>query len=337
MSDRSDVLLGAYLDQWQARRERQLRPSTRKSYRQLIRAYLQPHLGDRRLGELDRRLLEDVYANLLACGGVNGKPLSPRTVEYVHQLLHTVLQDALLDGLLTDNPARSARPPRHDPDAIELDDEPEIWTVEQATAFLRFVDEHPWRALWHLAVGTGARRGELLGLRWRDVDLEAARVDIRRALSVVDGVPRLLGTKHANRRVVHVGDSVVDALYRHEQQQRRRRDAADLWQDRWGLVFTGDDGSPIDPMAVTVAFRGLVRCAPVPVVRFHDVRHFHATVLIAAGVAPKVVSRRLGHTSMEVTMDVYGHVLPSMDGEAADRLDLALRTAGTMRSATSTR
>jgi integrase len=238
----------------------------------------------------------------------------------------------VLDGLLSTNPAASLRPPRHRPDIEELDDERELWAAADAARFLAFVDDHPWRALWHLAVGTGARRGELLGLRWREVDLEAGRVTICRALSVVDGVPRLLGTKTSGRRVVSIGASVVDALRRHGQQQRAQREAAAAWHDRWGLVFTEADGAPIDPLAVTKEFRRLVREAPVPVVRLHDVRHAHASILLGSGVSVPVVSRRLGHSTTATTLNVYSHVLPGMDDEAADRIEAALTDGRSPRS-----
>jgi integrase len=147
---------------------------------------------------------------------------------------------------------------------VELDEIPAVWTPAQAARFLAFVDGHELRALWHLALGTGARRGELLGLRWQDVDLDQRRICIQRALSVVDGVPRLLATKTSKRRTLSVAPSVVDALRHHQHlQERHRRDAAD-WPDRWGLVFTDEDGAPIDPMTATKAFRALVAEAPVP-------------------------------------------------------------------------
>ena len=318
-------LLGDYLDEWLARRAVRLRPSSYKSYRQLIGCYLKPHLGGIALGHLDRRRLENLYGFLITQGGQGGKSLAVRTVKYVHMVLGRALEDAVLDGLLERNPARSAHPPEHHPDVTELPDETAVWTTEDAARFLTFVDDHPLRAVWHLAVGTGARRGELLGLRWRDVDLDAATVHIQRALSVVDGVPRLLGTKTSNRRVIAIGDSVVDALRRHREEQEDRRRVATEWTNRWGLVFTDEVGGPIDPMAVTMEFRDLVRQAPVPVVRLHDTRHFHATALLSAGVPPKVVSQRLGHSTIAMTLDVYSHVLPSMDGEAAAQLDAALK------------
>lgn len=322
---RNELRLDAYLDDWLERRRTQLRPTTHHSYRQLIRAYLRPRLGHHRLTDLERPIIERAYAELFARGGRHGRSLAPKTVQYCHGVLRRALEDAVLDGLLDDNPARSARPPRHDPADDELDDDLQVWTGEEAARFLAFVDDHPWRALWHLALGTGARRGELLGLRWADVDLDAAEVRIRRSLSVVDGVARLLGTKTSRSRTLSIGDAVVSAVRRHRDEQSEIRAAASRWEDRWGLMFTEADGGPIDPMRLTNEFRELVRRAPVSVIRLHDLRHTHASLLLAAGVPIKVVSDRLGHTTIAMTMDVYGHVLPAMDADAAARLDAVLR------------
>ena len=328
MSDAGDALpLGVYLDEWLQRRAPQLRPATQENYRRTIGIYLAPHLGEVALGELDRLRLERFFTWLQACGGQRGGRLSVRTVAYAHMVLASALKDAVLDGLLEANPARGVRLPRYDPQATELAEEPEVWTPQQARAFLAFVDDHDSRALWHLAIGTGARRGELLGLRWRDVDLDAARIDVRRSLSMIDGVARLLATKTANRRVLAIGASVVEALRRHAHQQQQRRAAAARWDERWDLVFTDDEGAPVAPGRVTYEFRRLVRQAPVPVVRLHDLRHFHATALLQAGVSPKVVSQRLGHSKVAITLDVYAHVLPAMDTEAAEWFDTALQAA----------
>jgi integrase len=189
-------------------------------------------------------------------------------------------------------------------------------------------DEWQERGWMRVGKGTGARRGELLGLRWREVDLDAGHITISRGLSFVEGVPRLLGTKTSRRRVVSIGASVIDALRRHEEQQRAKREAATDWQDRWGLVFTQADGAPIDPLAVTKEFRALVRSAPVPVIRLQDVRHAHASILLGEGVPIPAVSRRLGHATVSMTLDVYSHVLPGMDAEAAAKIETALRHGG---------
>ncbi len=276
--DDLDESLGTYLDDWLERRRPQLRPTTQHSYQQLIRCYLQPMLGEVQLRKLDRRILERAYARLLASGGRSGRPLSTKTVQYCHGVLRRALEDATLDGLLEANPARIARPPRHAPDDDEFDDDLQVWTGAQAADFLAFVEGHPLRALWHLALGTGARRGELLGLRWVDVDLDSGQIRIRRSLSVIEGVPRLLGTKTSRSRTLSIGSSVVEALRRHRDEEEHRHRAADEWRNRWGLAFTGVQGEPIDPIQVTTTFRDLVRRAPVPVIRLHDLRHSNASL-----------------------------------------------------------
>lgn len=330
MGSPDDWLLGDYLDDWLERRRSQLRPTTLHGYRQAIDAYLRPQLGAVRLTELDRPTLERHYARLLASGGMNGKPLSPGTVKHAHAILHRALKDAFLDGLLDHNPAQLARTPRRDPGAVELDDDLQVWTSQQAAHFLDLVDDHPLRTLWHLAIGTGCRRGELLGLRWQDVDLGAHQVRVRRALTVVDGVTRLLGTKTSRTRTLSVGDSVVAALERErDEQAAHRRSAGEGWADRWGLVFTDATGAPTEPMTVTREFRRLVRTLDVPVIRFHDLRHTHASLLLEQNVPIKVVSERLGHATISMTMDIYAHLLPAMDEDAVARLEATLDAART--------
>lgn len=325
MPSPDSLLLGDYLDEWLERRRSQLRPTTLHGYRQAIDAYLRPQLGDIRITELDRPTLERHYARLLSSGGMNGKSLSPSTVRHAHAILHRALKDAFLDGLLDRNPAQLARTPKRDPATVDLDDDLQVWTSQQAARFLELVDDHPLRALWHLAIGTGGRRGELLGLRWQDVDLVAHQIRIRRALTVVDGVTRLLGTKTSRTRSLSVGDSVVAALERErDEQAARRRSAGEDWADRWGLVFTDGTGAPIVPMTVTREFRRLVRVLDVPVIRFHDLRHTHASLLLEQQVPIKVVSERLGHVTISMTMDIYAHLLPAMDEEAVARLEAKL-------------
>lgn len=327
MLEPEDPLVGDYLQEWLGRRRSQLRPTTLRCYRQTINSYVVPHLGKHRLTQIDRTLLEEVYDALLAGGGLHGKPLSTRTVELTHAVLHRAMQDAVLDDLLERNPCEHARRPKRAADQVEVDDELQVWTAAQTVRFLRLVDDHPLRPVWHLAIGTGARRGELLGLRWCDVDLEAGSITIRRGLTAEGGVPRLLGTKTSRARTLSITPEVIDALrqWRSRQDAQRTAGGRDFEEaDRWGLVFTDTDGAPIPPMTVTVEFRRLVRELDVPTIRFHDLRHTHATLLLGRNVPIKVVSERLGHTKIAMTMDIYAHTLPAMDRDAALRFDQAV-------------
>jgi integrase len=322
--DRELPTLAAWLEAWNERRRDQLRPHSRKTDASMTRNYVLPHLGDLRLDELDRRTLERTYARLLAAGGHRGRALSPKTVRNVHVMLKTALKDACQAGLLEANPAEKARPPRLDPAAVELRADPRVWTGEEAAAFLRSVDDHPWRALWHLAIGTGARRGELVGLRWVDVRLEDAEVRIRRSLSVVNGEVALLPTKTARPRVLCIADSVVDAMSRHRDEHERKRVSAPTWRQRWDLVFTDDTGGHVPPAAVSRVWRRLLADVAVPNLRFHDLRHTHASLLLALGVPMKVVSERLGHSTIRMTLDTYAHLLPGQDADAAARFERLL-------------
>ena len=188
----------------------------------------------------------------------------------------------------------------------------------------------PYRDLFSVAIYTGLRRSELLGLRWTDVDLDRGR------LSVVAGLHRLTGkglvllpTKTArSRRSVSVGAEALDTLRHVRMQQLENRLAAGpAWHDT-GFVFTKGDGSPIDPEKVTHAFARVARGAGLTGVRFHDLRHTHASLMLQAGVHPKVVSERLGHASVTITLDTYSHVLPGLQEDATARFSEVLATAG---------
>jgi len=175
-----------------------------------------------------------------------------------------------------------------------------------------------------LAAATGMRRGEVLGLRWEDVDLANRSLTVRRALSVVQGHAMLKQPKTSRCRTLRLDGITIAVLEQRGRAQERDRADAVEWRDHWNLVFTHTDGRHLDPVRVTHAFRRAVLDAPVPRVRLHDLRHTHATLLLQAGVPVKVVSERLGHAQISLTLDIYAHVLPAMDADAADRFAAAV-------------
>ncbi|MBW3665737.1 MAG: site-specific integrase [Actinobacteria bacterium] len=316
----SDVpTVGAYLRDWMEIQRHRLQPTSWKSYLGCVERYLIPNLGDIPLGELSAVQLEKLWARLLESGGQDGASLSPRTVQYAAQTLHKALNDAVRTELLGRNVASLAETPNL---AVDGEDttELQVWTAEQVRAFLDAIYDDPHRDIWELALGTGMRRGEQLGLRWQDVDLEDGLLYIRRSLQVVDGSARLKSTKTSRSRRIRIDDRLVDVLgWRRQVQDRQRRRAGDRWVDEWGLVFTDTDGSWLNPMNISAAFRRLVRRLDVPNIRLHDLRHTHATLLLEAGVPIKVVSERLGHASVQATLEVYAHVLPAMEADAVVR------------------
>ena len=315
--------LAAYLADWLELQRTQLQPSTLRQYTGTVNRYLVPHLGDRPVAAITHRDISDFYRRLLLGGGLRGKPLALVTVQRVAAMTHKVFEDAVRDDLIAANPCDKALLPRIDPNAPPR--ELRVWTTEQLAAFLVHQRRRRLWALWVVAAGTGMRRGELLGLRWRDVDVAARTVHVRRSLSLVAGIPQLKVPKSNRARSLHVGPAVLHAFEVCRQQQQRDAEGIERpLQDEsatWGLVFTEPDGGLIAPQKVTDAFREAVRDAPVPVLRFHDLRHSHATWMLQAGVSPKVVSERLGHASVKTTLDLYAEVLPPMDQDAAERFE----------------
>ena len=192
------------------------------------------------------------------------------------------------------------------------------WTKEQLKAFLESVADDRLSPLWHTISMTGMRRGEAIGLRWNDVDLEAGRLSVRRAL-IPDGREVIVSEPKTvkGRRVIALDPGTVEVL---KAQAARQLDEQRDWDEAWvetGLVFTQENGAALDPETVTRYFRQAVKKSMLPPIRLHDLRHTHATLALQAGIHPKVVSERLGHATVSITLDTYSHAIPAMQEEAA--------------------
>jgi len=310
------VDVGEYLDQWMVRQRLRLRPRTWDAYRLTIDTYIAPALGRVPLDALGPAAIEQLYGELLDHGGRGDRPLSLATIRHVHGVLHKALADAVRVELLPTNPADRVALPRHDlrdraPATVQA------WTAEEARRFLRHTRDDVHGNLWAVALCTGMRRGELLGLRWRDVDLDDRLVTVTGALTEHRGRVQRMPTKTNRVRRLHIDDRTAAALVR---ERSARSPTTSATGDLADLVFAEADGAPLSPQRTSHRFRRLVRrLDDVPAIRLHDVRHTHATLLLHAGVPIKVVSERLGHATIAMTLDVYAHVLPAMDREAADR------------------
>ena len=214
---------------------------------------------------------------------------------------------------LARNPADLADPPRVSAPSHEL----RTWSAEQLAAFLDSQRNDRLYALWHTLAMTGLRRGEALGLRWQDVDLEAGRLAVRRALVPCGREVLVSEPKTARgRRVVALDPETVAVLKGQAARQLEEQQAAQSWTDT-GLVFTSEDGEALHPEVVSRFFRKAVKEAMLPDIRLHDLRHTHATLALRAGIHPKVVSERLGHATVAITLDTYSHAIPAMQEEAA--------------------
>lgn len=318
------MTVAEYLERWLGDyAAHNVNPRTLAGYQMIVRQHLIPALGSLRLEQLHPMHVEHYYARALELGKKTrgGGGLSPTTVLQHHRVLREALSHAVRKGLLARNPADLVEPPRRNRPEMK------VLTPEQVPALLRAV-EGTWLYMpVFLAVHTGMRLSEILGLTWGDVDLEARKIHVRQTLFwETDGRFRFLPPKGGRGRVIKVGPDVVTALRRHRSEQAKWRLAMGPAWPPYDLVVTREDGMPISPGTVSPAFAKVVRRLGLSI-RFHDLRHTHATLLLRAGVPPKVVAERLGHSTITVTMDVYSHVLPDMQEEAVARFEQVLGRA----------
>lgn len=322
--DRSTLTVQDYLNQWLLAHSLEVKPRTRAGYAHLIKNYVAPRIGGKRLQSLRPADLSALYRQLLESGGRNGKPLSPRTVEYVHAVLRKAFADAVRnDQLLTSNPAERAKRPRKEQAPAS-----DMWTAEHLASFLKTTSEHRLHAYFRLAGYTGARRGELMNLRWSDVKLgDEASIRLRGTVSVIDGVRVEGTTKGGRERTVSIDPGTTSVLVEHRRkQQQERAVAASSWVDG-DHVFRSELGAPLFPDTPTALMAKLLRRHNqeaataggllLPVIRLHDLRHLHATLLLKAGVPVHVVASRLGHSDPAITLRVYAHVLDDQASQAA--------------------
>lgn len=316
----SKLTVARYLSaEWLPAIKPTVRPSTFESYRMLIDKHVAPALGGTRLQALTPARLNGFYADLLSDGRKDGRGgLAPKTVRNVHVTLRKALGDAVKWNLLARNPAQFADPPKM---RDAGDREMKTWTADELRAFLDLAAGDRLYPAFLLAASTGMRRGEVLGLRWIDVDLDAARLSVRQTLLSVDYKLSFSSPKSAKgRRSIALDKGTVAALRAWKKAQLEERFAIGSNYSDNGLVFPRVDGNPLHPDLFSQSFDRLVARADVPRIRLHDLRHTHATLALQAGVHPKVVSERLGHSTVSLTLDVYSHAVPAMEADAAERI-----------------
>jgi integrase len=303
--------LGQFLEEiWLPAIEPTVRATTFVNYRSHVQHQIGSRLGDVALDEIDGPRLNLFYAQLAADGRVNGEGgLSPASVRRIHATLHRALRDAVRWGYLPDNPADRCDPPRVRAGGFV---EMKTWDASQLRRFLATVTNDPLYPLWLLLAMTGMRRGEALGLRWMDVDLGRAQLSVRQTLVPVGGRVVFSQPKTARgRRVLALDDITVAALRDLRNQSRRESET---------LVFLHEMGEHLNPSEVSRRFRRLVTRSGLPRIRLHDLRHTHATLALEAGIHPKIVSERLGHATVSLTLDVYSHAVAHMQAEAASQI-----------------
>ena len=318
----SRITVGEHLEQWsQNYAVMHTSPRTAESYQSEVRNHLIPALGAIPLCQLQPQQIENYYTHALSEGRKDTKGgLSARTVLYHHRILSEALSHAVKMRLVSRNVAKAVDPPR--PRRAKI----ATLASDDIPKFLKAASDTPYYALFFTALSTGMRLGEILGLRWCDVDLDSGSLFVVQSLYKSDGVCEMREPKSPHsRRQIAMPSSLIQLLQQHHAKQEVQNILLGRELTGSDLVFAHPDGKPLDRHTVSHSFTKLLEKAGLPHIRFHDLRHTHATLMLKAGVHPKIVSERLGHASVAFTLDTYSHVVPGLQEAAAERFDKLLK------------
>ncbi|WP_339803294.1 site-specific integrase [Paenibacillus sp. FSL R5-0744] len=313
--------VATFFTSWLAQKQMNVRPGTYKTYRWLVNYHIIPQLGQYKMVNLSPQHLVSMYDRLQ-----NGeRKLSPQTINHVHKVLHDALKMAVQWGQLTRNVSDLVKPPKL-PRA-----ETKVWTENELVKFLEFTKNSRYYIIFLLAATTGMRRGEVLGVKWDDIDLKAGKLTVRRSYTrgLVGHIFQEPKTRAGIRSIV-LPQQTIDALKQHRlllEGDIRTSEKKGTEYNNHGLVVQTKNGFPVNPYYLESRWLDLLRKSGLPKIRLHDLRHTHASLLLKAGVHPKVVSERLGHSSITITLDRYSHLFPTMQQEAAEKLDDLLKSA----------
>ncbi len=304
-----------FLDDWLETKKHHVAEQTWSYYTQIVRDYIKPNLGKYKLRELSTRRIQSFYNQLVEQG------VGLRTIEKTHSVIHASLNSALKYGLVISNPDTFTDPPK------PIKKEMRFLNIEEVKKLLQVATEGNDRnySLYYLAIVTGMRQGELLGLQWKNVDLDKGIIKVIQNLkrlpkgNLVFGKPK---TKTSIRSIT-IGQETIEVLRTHKEMIERERyneSINDLWKEM-DMVFPSTIGTPIDPTNLLMKFRQLLKKAGLSRIRFHDLRHTSASLMLNNGVDVLVASRRLGHSKPSITLDVYGHLLSSVQDSVASKMD----------------
>ena len=307
-----DQTLETYLAGWLRDIESTVKQRTLENYAYFVNTHITPGLGKIKLKNLKPEKVGALIRDK------RGSGLSSRTVQLIHTVLGKALKDAVRDEILHRNVAAAVKPPKR------TKKEMHPLSPEQARLFLDVAKEDRHHALYVVAVTAGLREGELLGLRWGDVDLDASKLAVKRQLTRTSDRLSFTAPKRGKTRLVRLTGHAVAALKDHRKRQLEERLATGpFWREN-DLVFSSTIGTPVDVGNLTYrSFRPLLERAGLPRIRFHDLRHTCATILLGKGTHPKIVQEMLGHATITQTMDTYSHVLPDMQDGAVTAMQEA--------------
>ena len=324
------VALGEWLRQWlKEYASMNTTDRTQESYKYIIERHLIPLMGNIMLHELQPQHIQSYYADKMREGRTDGKGgLSARSVVYHHRILSKALDYAVKMGMVVRNVAGVVQPPRVKKVTMRT------LSPEEVSRFMEAAQDTDYYVFFSTLLFTGLRRGELLALRWRNLDLiENTLTVVETAYTLGNGDYIIKEPKTVqSRRSVKLSVALVELLKAYRIDQEILRIQLGVSLDADDFVFIRPDGKPLNPNAVTLAFRRIVKKACLRNLRIHDLRHTHATLMLKMGIHPKVVSERLGHASIGITLDIYSHVLPGLQEEAAEKFDTIFETDANVKS-----
>ena len=303
--------MNEYLEFWLQTTKTSIRPKTYEQYDQIVHQHINPLLGDMKLMDIKPDKIQAFYNNKLQSG------TSERTVILIHAVLHRSLNQAMKLGLITNNPAQAVTRPRLKQKEMKILDD------YQVRDLLLSVKGTKYEALYLIAITTGLRQGELLALKWNDLDWKGRKLKVQRQIQRLkdQGLVFSEPKTKAGRRVIALGKSTLEKLKEHYKlQEFERQVTGNRWVDN-DLIFPSSVGTPQEASNTLKHFKQHLKASKLPDIRFHDLRHTAATLMLQQGIHPKVVQERLGHSNISLTLDTYSHVLPSMQEEAADKID----------------
>ena len=306
----AQTTMARFLSEWLVATGSSIRPKTFIQYQQIVRQHIVPTLGNIKLKDIRPDHIQALYNQK------NKEGMSNRTLLLVHAVLHRAFNQALKWGIVIRNPVQAVNRPKF------KHKEMKTLTDSQVRTLLSYAVTSRFEVLYWLAVTTGLRRGELLGLKWSDLDWANHRIRVQRQLQrLPSGLEFSEPKSSAGKRVIAVGDSTIAGLRKHVGfQSKERQEAEEAWHEN-DLIFPSPIGTPMDPDNMCHEFKRLLVEAGLPDIRFHDLRHTAATLMLQQGVHPKIVQERLGHSDISLTLGTYSHVLPVMQDEAAETMD----------------
>jgi integrase len=307
----ANTTLEKFLENWLISIKTTIRHGTWYQYEMTSRKHLPPELKKLELKDVSAVHIQSLYDEKIKTG------VGPRTVCVIHVVLHKALEHALKLGLISRNPTNAVTPPKYQPEEMKFYDE------VQVNQFLLAARGDRNEVLYHLAVITGMRQSELLGLKWSDLDWRGGTLKVQRQLkrgNWKDGFFTTPKTK-AGKRIIVLGANTLAKLREHfNRQYLERQKCGERWQEN-DLIFTSTIGTPMDQFNLHRVFKQFIRDMGMPEIRFHDLRHTAASLMLNHGVPVIVVARRLGHSKVSITLDTYGHLMPEMQQEVANLMD----------------